>query len=79
MADSSVHVIETGLQKEDVDFLIPHQANIRIMEASRQRLELPEEKCLKPLKSMEIHHHLLFQSPWLKRLKQEKLKMMMSL
>jgi len=45
MADSSVHVIEqAGLTKDDVDFLIPHQANIRIMEASRQRLELPEEK-----------------------------------
>ena len=45
MAASSVHVIEqAGLTKDDVDFLIPHQANIRIMEASRQRLELPEEK-----------------------------------
>jgi len=32
------------LDKEDVDFLIPHQANIRIMEAARQRLNLPEEK-----------------------------------
>lgn len=51
MADSSVHVIEkAGLQKEDVDFLIPHQANIRIMEASRQRLELPEEKMSKTIK-----------------------------
>ena len=45
MGESAVHVIEkAGLSKEDVDFLIPHQANIRIMEASRQRLELPEEK-----------------------------------
>ena len=51
MADSSVHVIEkAGLQKEDVDFLIPHQANIRIMEASRQRLGLPEEKMSKTIK-----------------------------
>ena len=48
---SSVHVIEkAGLQKEDVDFLIPHQANIRIMEASRQRLGLPEEKMSKTIK-----------------------------
>ncbi|OZM58250.1 3-oxoacyl-ACP synthase [Lottiidibacillus patelloidae] len=45
MGESSLNVIEkAGLQKEDVDFLIPHQANIRIMEASRQRLDLPEEK-----------------------------------
>jgi 3-oxoacyl-[acyl-carrier-protein] synthase III len=48
MGESSVHVLDkAGLTKEDVDFLIPHQANIRIMEASRQRLELPEEKMSK--------------------------------
>ncbi|WP_456271814.1 beta-ketoacyl-ACP synthase III [Bacillus sp. AK031] len=48
MGESSLNVIEkAGLKKEDVDFLIPHQANIRIMEASRQRLELPEEKMSK--------------------------------
>ncbi|AKM18074.1 MULTISPECIES: beta-ketoacyl-ACP synthase III [Geobacillus] len=45
MGESSVRVLEkAGLTKEDVDFLIPHQANIRIVEAARQRLELPEEK-----------------------------------
>ncbi|WP_062105294.1 beta-ketoacyl-ACP synthase III [Bacillus niameyensis] len=50
MGDSSVNVIEkAGLTKEDVDFLIPHQANIRIMESSRQRLELPEEKMSKTI------------------------------
>ncbi|WP_342430254.1 beta-ketoacyl-ACP synthase III [Neobacillus sp. FSL H8-0543] len=48
MGESCLNVIEkAGLTKEDVDFLIPHQANIRIMEASRQRLELPVEKMSK--------------------------------
>ncbi|CRK83476.1 beta-ketoacyl-ACP synthase III [Neobacillus massiliamazoniensis] len=48
MGDSCVNVLEkAGLSKEDVDLLIPHQANIRIMEASRQRLELPVEKMSK--------------------------------
>ncbi|MEH7110411.1 MULTISPECIES: beta-ketoacyl-ACP synthase III [Bacillaceae] len=48
MGESCINVLEkAGLKKEDVDFLIPHQANIRIMEASRQRLELPEEKMSK--------------------------------
>ncbi|MFP3919074.1 beta-ketoacyl-ACP synthase III [Lysinibacillus telephonicus] len=48
MGESAVSVLEkAGLSKEDVDFLIPHQANIRIMEASRERLELPEEKLSK--------------------------------
>lgn len=48
MGESCVHVLEkAGLTNEDVDLLIPHQANIRIMEASRQRLELPIEKMSK--------------------------------
>ncbi|MCJ7840369.1 ketoacyl-ACP synthase III [Lederbergia sp. NSJ-179] len=50
MGDASENVIEkAGLTKEDVDFLIPHQANIRIMEASRERLELPDEKMSKTI------------------------------
>ncbi|MDN7244413.1 beta-ketoacyl-ACP synthase III [Planococcus shenhongbingii] len=50
MGESAVNVIEkAGLTKEDVDFLIPHQANIRIMEASRTRLELPVEKMSKTI------------------------------
>lgn len=48
MGESSVNVLtKAGLTKDDVDYLIPHQANIRIMEASRQRLELPVEKMSK--------------------------------
>ncbi|MBM7604089.1 3-oxoacyl-[acyl-carrier-protein] synthase-3 [Metabacillus crassostreae] len=48
MGESSLNVLEkAGLSKEDVDFLIPHQANIRIMEASRERLDLPVEKMSK--------------------------------
>lgn len=50
MGESSLNVLsQAGLTKEDVDFLIPHQANIRIMEASRQRLELPIEKMSKAI------------------------------
>ncbi|SDI00564.1 3-oxoacyl-[acyl-carrier-protein] synthase III [Alteribacillus persepolensis] len=45
MGETSLEVVEkAGLTKDDVDFLVPHQANIRIMEAARQRLELPKEK-----------------------------------
>ena len=33
-----------GVSKDDVDLVIPHQANMRITEAVRMRLELPEEK-----------------------------------
>ncbi|PWW19115.1 3-oxoacyl-[acyl-carrier-protein] synthase III [Cytobacillus oceanisediminis] len=50
MGESCINVLDkAGLSKEDVDFLIPHQANIRIMEASRQRLELPVEKMSKTI------------------------------
>ncbi|WP_102261856.1 beta-ketoacyl-ACP synthase III [Mesobacillus jeotgali] len=53
MGESSINVLEkAGLSKEDVDFLIPHQANIRIMESARQRLELPVEKM-----SMTVHKY----------------------
>ncbi|UCZ51969.1 ketoacyl-ACP synthase III [Bacillus shivajii] len=48
MGESSLSVVEkAGLTKEDVNFIIPHQANIRIMESARQRLELPIEKMSK--------------------------------
>ncbi|MDP4157148.1 MAG: beta-ketoacyl-ACP synthase III, partial [Bacillota bacterium] len=48
MGESCINVLEkSGLSKDEVDFFIPHQANIRIMEASRQRLEVPEEKMSK--------------------------------
>jgi 3-oxoacyl-[acyl-carrier-protein] synthase III len=46
-AESVIH--KAGLTKEDVDFLIPHQANIRIMESSRERLGLPIEKMSKTI------------------------------
>lgn len=50
MGESAINVIEkAGLQKTDIDLLIPHQANIRIMEASRERLELPAEKMAKTI------------------------------
>ncbi|REJ08450.1 beta-ketoacyl-ACP synthase III [Halobacillus trueperi] len=45
MPESSVNVVKKiGLSEQDVDYLVPHQANIRIMEAARQRLGIPEEK-----------------------------------
>ncbi|MGN7477091.1 beta-ketoacyl-ACP synthase III [Solibacillus silvestris] len=50
MGESAVSVLEkAGLTKEDVDYLVPHQANIRIMEAARERLGLPEEKMSKTI------------------------------
>lgn len=45
MGETAENVIDkAGLQTEDIDFLIPHQANVRIMEAARQRLGMPKEK-----------------------------------
>src|SRR5699024_9113142 len=40
---------KAGLKKDDVDFLVPHQANIRIMEAARERIGIPEEKMAKSI------------------------------
>ena len=45
MASMAEKVVRNaGLSREDVDYLIPHQANIRIIEAARKRLELPEDR-----------------------------------
>ena len=35
---------KAGIKREDIDYLIPHQANIRIIQATGRRLKLPEEK-----------------------------------
>ena len=35
---------EAGVSHDDIDVLIPHQANIRIMEACRERTGIPREK-----------------------------------
>ena len=37
-------VAAAGLTVDDIDLLIPHQANLRIIEAARRQLDLPEEK-----------------------------------
>jgi len=37
---------EVDMTTEELDFLIPHQANIRIIEGVRRRLELPKEKVI---------------------------------
>ena len=38
-------IAEANLQPKDIDMFIPHQANLRIIEAARERLELPLDKC----------------------------------
>ena len=34
----------TGIQAEDIDWLVPHQANVRIIEGSAKKLGIPMEK-----------------------------------
>jgi 3-oxoacyl-[acyl-carrier-protein] synthase-3 len=47
MIEASNRVLdEAGMKSKDIDFLIPHQANIRIIEGVRQRLHLPKEKVI---------------------------------
>ncbi len=35
-----------GMDKENIDLLIPHQANIRIIQSALERLSLSEDKCM---------------------------------
>ena len=45
MADVSVEIMEKhGLVGDDVAYLIPHQANMRIIEATANRMGIPMEK-----------------------------------
>lgn len=45
MCDSCVELLEvSGLHKKEIDYLIPHQANKRIIQAVTETLELPPEK-----------------------------------
>lgn len=45
LQNSSLKAIEqAGITPDEIDLLIPHQANYRIIDAVRKRLELPEEK-----------------------------------
>jgi 3-oxoacyl-[acyl-carrier-protein] synthase-3 len=45
MGESSILSLErAGLGLEDIDLLIPHQANVRIIDATARRLGLPESK-----------------------------------
>jgi 3-oxoacyl-[acyl-carrier-protein] synthase-3 len=47
MADSVVKVVsEAGLTADDIDLVIPHQANDRIIELARRRLRFPPEKIM---------------------------------
>ena len=47
MSDDCVLIAErNGLNKDNIRFIVPHQANIRIIEAVAKRLELPMEKVM---------------------------------
>jgi 3-oxoacyl-[acyl-carrier-protein] synthase-3 len=45
MGEAAVEALaRAGLGKDDIAWLIPHQANMRIIDATRERLKLPKEK-----------------------------------
>lgn len=53
MGDSAVDSItKAGLSLDEVDMLIPHQANLRIIDAAARRLKLPMEKVMVNLDRM---------------------------
>jgi 3-oxoacyl-[acyl-carrier-protein] synthase-3 len=47
MVDSVIKALDkVGLQRKDIDLLIPHQANLRILKAVAKKLHLPIEKIM---------------------------------
>jgi 3-oxoacyl-[acyl-carrier-protein] synthase-3 len=45
-ASTTAALAQAGLAPKDVDFLIPHQANSRIIDATVKMLKLPPERCI---------------------------------
>jgi 3-oxoacyl-[acyl-carrier-protein] synthase-3 len=53
LTDVSLEVLgRHGLTPADIDWLIPHQANLRIMEGTAKKLKLPLEKLV-----VTVHDH----------------------
>lgn len=53
MGDAAVCILEqAGLTADDIDLLIPHQANIRIIKATAKRIDLPMDKLF-----VNVHEH----------------------
>jgi len=47
LADVAHEVLDAaGMQSDQLDWLIPHQANVRILSATAKKLHLPAEKCI---------------------------------
>ena len=47
MSDACVEIMQhNNLTADDVDWLVPHQANLRIINAARERMGLPESKVM---------------------------------
>ena len=47
MADVASEIVQrNGLRKENIDWIVPHQANSRIIDAAARRLEVPIEKVM---------------------------------
>jgi 3-oxoacyl-[acyl-carrier-protein] synthase-3 len=43
-------IAKSGMKAEDIDYLIPHQANLRIIQAVQERLEYSDEKVITNIK-----------------------------
>jgi 3-oxoacyl-[acyl-carrier-protein] synthase-3 len=53
LADVAEEVIQSAqMTVADIDWLVPHQANIRIMQATAKKLHLPFGKCI-----VTVDHH----------------------
>ena len=47
MADVALEIVErNGLKRDNIDWIVPHQANLRIIDAAARRLEVPIEKVM---------------------------------
>jgi hypothetical protein len=68
LATTALTSIEkAGLKPSDIDLFIPHQANIRIIEAVAKGLDLPMERCSSTSTSTATRPRRPCRSPWPRR------------
>ncbi|MBP7654704.1 ketoacyl-ACP synthase III [Candidatus Dependentiae bacterium] len=47
MSESTTNILKnSGIKQDEIDYFIPHQANLRIIDSLRKRLNLPTEKVM---------------------------------
>lgn len=75
MGSAAAEVLEqSGYTMDDIDYVVCHQANERIIDAVVKRMDIPEERLLRLLQDMAIRQQHQFLLHWTRCTSRECLK-----